>query len=574
VKKHFLIIAILILAALLRLYSLDKFPAGLNADEAAIGYNAWSLLQTGKDEHSVAWPLVFRSFDDYKPPVYFYLVLPFVKFLGLTVTAVRLPSAILGIASVFLVYLLIKKLFPLVIARSERDVAISHHLGLLSALLLAISPWHLQFSRGGWEVNAATFLILLGIWGFLKGLQYPRYLFLFVISLAASFYTYHSARIISPLLALSLVIIYWKDLVSGITLPKLSSLRGAKATWQSTSTKFKIILLATTLGVLMTLPIASQLLSKEGQSRFSGVSIFADSGPEWQATNYRLQHVDRDALWVKLIHNRYLSYSLRFVQNYLSHYSPGFLFLNGDAIARSRVPETGESLLFLIPFFALGLLSLLRLDSAGKKFIFAWFLIAPLAASLTYQSPHALRAQNMSVPFMIITALGTYEFFLYIIKYKFVYKILIFCIFGFLSFYSFARYLHMYYVHYPQELPYAWQYGFDQIAGFTKANYDKYDHIIVTDRYDQPYILIAFFTKYPPVDLQRDIVMSEPDHYGFATGRKLGKYEFRTINYELDKLLPNTLLVTAEEKVDDTKVIGTVKSPAGAIMFKFLKTNQ
>ncbi|KKU07112.1 MAG: hypothetical protein UX11_C0020G0024 [Candidatus Collierbacteria bacterium GW2011_GWC2_45_40] len=235
-KKHFLIIAILIFAAVLRLYSLDQFPAGLNADEAAIGYNAWSLIQTGKDEHSIAWPLVFRSFDDYKLPVYFYLVLPFVKFLGLTVTAVRLPSALLGIASVLLVYLIIKLLFPPVIARSERDVAISRHLPLLSALFLALSPWHLQFSRGGWEVNAATFLILLGVWGFLKGLENQKYFYLFVTSFALSFYTYHSARIISPLLALSLVFIYRQELFSGI--------RNLK----SENSKLKTIIIATLLG--------------------------------------------------------------------------------------------------------------------------------------------------------------------------------------------------------------------------------------------------------------------------------------------------------------------------------------
>ena len=559
-KKYYLIIGILILAAVLRLTFLDKFPAGLNADEAAIGYNAWSLLQTGKDEHSIAWPLVFRSFDDYKLPVYFYLVLPFVKFLGLTVTAVRLPSALLGIASVLLLYLITKQLVIPGLTRnpSGKNTWTSDicNLPTITTLLLAISPWHLQFSRGGWEVNAATFFILLGLWGFLKGLENQKYFFLFVISLVISLYTYHSARVISPLLALVMVTLYWKNIFSK-PIP---------------SSKLKTIIVATLLGILLSLPIASQLLSKEGQSRFSGVSIFADSGPDWQATNYRLEHEDKSSLPVRLIHNRYLSYSMRFVQNYLSHYSPDFLFLNGDAIARSKVPETGQSLLILLPFFALGLLSLIMLDSNGKKVILAWFLIAPLAASLTYQSPHALRAENMSVPFMIISPLGTVEFFIFIKKHLPKVIVPTIVVFGLFLSYDFSRYLHMYYVHYPKELPYAWQYGFDQVAAFTKENYNKYDHIIITDRYDQPYILIAFFTKYPPADLQRDIVMSEPDHYGFATGRKLGKYEFRTINYEQDKLLPNTLLITAEEKVDDTKVIGTVLSPAGAIMFKFLST--
>lgn len=243
----------------------------------------------------------------------------------------------------------------------------------------------------------------------------------------------------------------------------------------------------------------------------------------------------------------------------------------------------GESFLVLLPFFTLGILSLLKMDSQGKKFIFAWFLIAPLAASLTYQSPHALRAQNMVIPLSIVTAMGlsvvisslrdalgdrSNPRILGAIGLFFISLIIA------LGSYSVARYLHMYYVHYPKELPYAWQYGFDQIADYTKANYEKYDKIIISDRYDQPYILIAFFTKYPPADFQKDIVMSAPDHYGFTTGRKLGKYEFRTINYEQDKLSPNTLLITADENVDDTRVIGAVKSPSGAIMFKLTSTSR
>ncbi|KKS94776.1 MAG: hypothetical protein UW68_C0002G0050 [Candidatus Collierbacteria bacterium GW2011_GWB1_44_6] len=584
-KKHFFIIAIVILAALLRLPFLSSFPAGLNADEAAIGYNAWSLIETGKDEHSVAWPQVFRSFDDYKPPVYFYLVLPFVKFLGLTVTAVRLPSAILGVASVLLIYLIVKLLFPPVTAVIPAKAGIHpvtttyKYFPHISALLLAISPWHLHFSRGGWEVNAATFFMLLGVWGFLKGIEktlpagrQANYFFLFVTSLALSLYTYHSARVISPLLSLSLVIIYWKDLFSGtVVIPALSS---SRPKWRDlTPTTTRTFFFSCLLGLLLSLPIATQLLSKEGQSRFSGVSIFADTGPEWQATNYRLQHTDKDTLPVRLIHNRYLSYSLRFIENYLSHYSPDFLFLNGDAIARSKVPETGQSILVLLPVFVLGFISLIKLDSSGKKLIFAWFLIAPLAASITFQSPHALRAANMAVPLMIISALGLVEFFVFIKSHLPKLLPIFLAIATLFISYDFSRYLHMYYVHYPKELPYAWQYGFDQIAVYTKDNYDKYDHIIVTDRYDQPYILIAFFTQYPPADLQRDIVMSSPDHFGFATGRKLGKYEFRTINYEQDKLLPNTLLITAEEKVDDNNVIGTVKSPSGGTMFKFISTS-
>jgi 4-amino-4-deoxy-L-arabinose transferase-like glycosyltransferase len=543
--KNKLIITILILAAILRLFMLDKFPSGFNADEASIGYNAWSLIETGKDEHGVSWPLVFRSFDDYKPPLYFYLVLPFVKVLGLTVIAVRLPSALLGIGSVLLLFLLTKRLFP---------DKIKSRLPELSALMLTISPWHLQFSRGGWEVNVATFFILLAIIFFLKSLEKPKYLFLFGISTVLSLYTYHSARIIAPVLFATFAVIYFDKVKSFFAKPNL-----------------KITLAALALSLFLVLPIVFQMFSSAGQSRFSGVSIFADSGPVWEAENYRNEH-QGTGKWANIFHNKYFTYGMRFVHNYLSHFSPDFLFTDGDTIARSKVPETGESLLFLLPFFAIGMFSLLKLDTKGKIVILAWFLVAPLAAALTYQSPHALRAQNMSIPLSIITALGVIDFFWFVKKYLSKLLLPIALIIIAASSYNFARYLNMYYVEYPKTLPFAWQYGFAQIAEYTQANYDKYDHIIISDRYDQPYILIAFFTKYPPEKLQNDIFYSTPDKYGFSTGRKLGKYEFRAINYEVDKNLSNTLLISAEEKVDDTKVINTVKSPSGEIMFKFIST--
>ena len=88
-KKIFLVL-IIVLAFVLRFYRLADYPA-LNADEAAIAYNAYSLIETGLDEHGNSWPVHFQSFNDFKPGGYFYLVLPFVKFLGLTEWAVEYP---------------------------------------------------------------------------------------------------------------------------------------------------------------------------------------------------------------------------------------------------------------------------------------------------------------------------------------------------------------------------------------------------------------------------------------------------------------------------------------------------
>src|SRR3989344_9236296 len=166
-KKTLLVIVIL-LAAFLRLYKLGSYPA-LNADEAAIGYNAYSLLQTCKDEHGNAWPIHFQSFNDYKPGLYFYLVMPFVKILGLNEWSVRLPNAIVGIATVYLIYIFVVELFKKE-STGNGEQFNEPLLALISAFMLAVSPWHLHFSRGGWEANVATFLMLLGTYLLVRAL--------------------------------------------------------------------------------------------------------------------------------------------------------------------------------------------------------------------------------------------------------------------------------------------------------------------------------------------------------------------------------------------------------------------
>jgi len=547
-KKNLLIVLIIVLAAVVRLWGLDHFPAGLNADEAAIGYNAYSLLKTGLDEHGAAWPLSFRSFDDYKPGVYFYLVLPFIATLGLNVWAVRLPSAIFGIVTVYLVYLLVNTLF---LKKNNQKITMGH----LAALMLAISPWHIHFSRGGWETNAATFFLTLGLYYLVRSLENSRYFWITTVAFIVSLYTYHSLRVVTPLLFLSFVVLNFSQIRLIL----------------SDRIKRIPILIAVVLGVVLLVPLGLQLISGSIASRFSGVSVFADQGPYWEALELRRGH-PTGSLVARLLHNQYVTYSYRITQNYLSHFSPRFLFIIGDEIARSKVPGMGQLLLTTLPFLVLGLyfFAIKIKDRAAYSLILSWLLVAPLAAALTFQSPHALRAQNMAIPLAIITAIGLYESFYFLKKLNLKYLLASCCLLlSLFVIYDFSRYLHQYFVHYPKELPYAWQYGFDQIAAYVSANENKYDRIIITDRYDQPYILMAFYMKLPPHDLQK-AVLAPRDQFGFSTVRNLGKLEFRRINYDQDKKLKHILLVVADEPVDNTKVIHTVFDLAGNPMYRFV----
>src|SRR3989344_8659431 len=154
-KKNILIL-IATLALVLRLYQLGANPPSLDWDETAHGYNAYSVLKTGRDEYGHKFPLYFRSFDDYKPPLYTYLVVPSVALFGLTDYAVRFPSAFIGFLAVIFTYFMTLELLK------------SKKIAYFAAFFLSISPWHLQFSRVAFETNSAVFFSVLGTWALLK----------------------------------------------------------------------------------------------------------------------------------------------------------------------------------------------------------------------------------------------------------------------------------------------------------------------------------------------------------------------------------------------------------------------
>src|ERR1041385_1127721 len=95
--KTYLLVVILLIASAVRFYQLGNVPPSPDWDEAALGYNAYSLLQTGRDEYGKFMPIVLQSFDDYKPALYTYLIIPFIPLFDVSLLAVRFPSAVMGI---------------------------------------------------------------------------------------------------------------------------------------------------------------------------------------------------------------------------------------------------------------------------------------------------------------------------------------------------------------------------------------------------------------------------------------------------------------------------------------------
>jgi len=412
-KTHkFLLIIILIIAFIIRFVNLDQTPA-LNPDEAALGYNAYSLILTGKDEHGVSWPLNFKSFGDYKPGGYVYLSIPFIKTLGLTPLAVRLPNLILSLLTILFLYKLIFLLSK------------SNSLALYSSIVLTLSPWHIHFSRGAWESSAALSFIVIGTYYFFKSIKdkFIKNFTLFVVFYVLSLYLYHSARLIAPLLALSLCLLYFKFLLK----------------------KLPQIILPIILGIIIALPVLFSFLNNGGTTRLSGVGLTADLGPI-NRSNELLNHHQNTKLINRIIHNKRILYLVSWAQKYSSHFDLNFLTINGDEVPRSKVPEMGQIHLFELPFLLLGLIFMIKTNLfsiKSKIFIFLFLLISPIASSLTFQAPSALRALSMVIPLTIFIACGIYYFFCLIFRSKILNLISI--LFILIYSYSFAYYLDSYF---------------------------------------------------------------------------------------------------------------------------------
>jgi len=317
-RKIILLLALIIIVASgLRLWELGNVPLSPDWDEVALGYNAYSILQTGRDEYGKFLPIILRSFDDFKPALYAYLAIPSISILGLDVAAVRLPSAIFGILTVLAVFFLVKELF-------KKD-----NIALLSSFLLAISPWHIQFSRVAFEANVGVALNVFGILFFLKAFKKPWFLFLSALMWGLSVHVYQSEKIFVPFLIVILIYSFRKEFFS---------------------IKKKYILISFLIFTFICLPLVYfTLTNKDAFARAKGVSIFSNTAIiEVNVDKIKRDRENNDFLGL-VLDNRRVELVKHLAEGYLSHFDLNWLFVKGD-IARHHAPGMGLMYLIELPF--------------------------------------------------------------------------------------------------------------------------------------------------------------------------------------------------------------------------------
>lgn len=509
-KRHIILLGIIFLAAFLRLFMLPSVPPSASLDEASIGWNAYSILHTGKDEYGYSFPILLRAYDDYRPALYVYSVIPFVKFFGLNVVSVRLPSVIFSILTVFAVYFLVKEMFEKqkIISKAFNPSTInSEHLAFFVSFLLAISPWHIYISRLGHEVNLGLSFFVFAVLFFLK-----RRIYLSTFFFLLSFISYQSEKIFIPIMVIGIFLIF-KD--------ELLALK-------------KKIAIAVILGLIILTPFIKATLSPDALLRYKATNVFDANESRFIDQSLLLQKADSSKdLIGKLIYNRrFLSLQI-VTEGYLSHFNPVWLFTN-SAGDKHKVPGIGLLYIWTLPFILLGLYFLIakKFDFKIKALIFLWFLASPVAASIATESPHALRSFTFLPTWEIFASIGI------ISSYNFVKKRKIekpaFLIFAFLIFFSLSSLYEQYFKVFPKTQSGSFQYALSKAVDYAVKNGKDYRKVVFSNSGNlyQSYMFFLFYSKYDPVLYQR---YGGTISGGYSSIHKFTKYEFRPINIGIEE---------------------------------------
>lgn len=528
-KTKIYLILIITLALFLRIFAIGRFPATLYGDEQAFAWNAYNILLTGEDEYGIPYPLQFRSFDDYKAPVPVYLLVPFIKFLGLNAFTIRLPIVIASVLTVLIVYFLSKLFF-------------SEKISLIASFLMAVSPWHIHLSRGFFEATLSLLFFVLGIYFFLKSKIRFKILLLSIFFFALSVYSYFTPRILVPIF---LLFLFWYGFKRNV---------------------LKVYFLSFLFLFLLCLPLIKVTFFDKGSSRFIKLRETNRLAIE-KAVNRERYASTLPGVWRVVFHNK-VTVGLRLIKdNYLEHLSLNFWYIFGDNSLRYFLGNMGMFHLLEAPFLIIGLYFLWKERRKAAVFFLGWILLAAIPASLVGRS-FAVRSLAMLPAPFIFVGYGLYKSLLLLKtnEYRSVFSTLIAVLFTA----SLGSLLIRYYLEYPVYAATWWSWENKAAIDYAKQREAEYDQIFISDFYTGSTLAFAVYNQYDPLAYRYAI--NHP--ITIADGRhliKLGKYYFGSLDIDKRRLKegiipPRSLYIARPEEADSDETINAPDD--GRIIFK------
>lgn len=529
------LVMIFILGIFIYFYKLDKIPSGFYIDEALPGYNAYSILKTGKDEYGKNLPVSFRFYGSYNPPLYTYLIVPSLVLFGLNIFAVRFPSALFGLSSAVVFYLMLKK------SELIRN-KLSLHVGFL---LFLISPWNILYSRVGYEVSLGLLLFSIGVLALWLGLKKRGWFTIGLLVLSLSTYAAYAERFLAPIVIFAYLLIY-RNIIFG------------KSRRDHTVSILILTLLTQIPNLyLMTTPA----FFPKGEESFVSLVIT-------QTGNFNKMV----PFWIAFL----INFVKEFLAHYLAYFSPRSLFFLPDPDLQRSIPELSVFYFWVVIPYLFGVYWLYKNRSKNyAKYLAAILFLAPIPASLTKDPFSTHRALPLLFPLMLVIAFGLDDL---IDKLSFKMRI---CIITPLILISLLFLWRSYFVLLASERAVYWGYGIEKLA--TEINKNPEEHFVIDQsRIKPPYIQLAFFLKYPPQEFQKlkpDVLENYYSDLQFDNYYRFANIETRGINWETDiykeQILVGDELTISEKQKNDHKLekLFEIRDPVNTIVLVGFKTN-
>jgi 4-amino-4-deoxy-L-arabinose transferase-like glycosyltransferase len=558
IKQNFVLVVVLLLVGFTRFYRLGQVPTGLYWDETAMLMDARSVMETGKDIHGHGWQqALYLSYGDFKSPIYLWLATLSISLLGVNSLAFRLPSALIGIGSLFLLFYLLEQ-----VLHSEDRVKSA----IIVLLVLGLSPWSISFSRAGFEGHLGQFLLGLAVllliqvktlslrvMTIVKHLakktdfeifninlesQVIEIVFnlitLFIVQLVAALatYSYFSVRFVWPIIFVAALVIFPKLVIKFLLLNKQKLSR------------FLNFILTVMTGILFFYILLLPMFNSRFYQQSNRFRLGADSilnMRDWAIEQNLLRQETKNGLIARAFYHRYWLMLQELFKNYSDHLSLNFLFISGDHNLRHGSGHHGLFLLPTLPFLFLGVYFLAKRHWRWLMFLFIWWLAALLPATVPEDTPHALRSLNALLPVSTLIASGYLLTWHWLSKqttktFKTIFDIIAG---GWLAI-SALGFVHYYFLVYPTQSAHVWQSGYKEIAIRACRQQDQREKIWVSTTDKLHYLWFLAFC---------DQVHTKSSHYHFDDKLQLAQLNniyFQQPQWESFLHSSNSLLIISE----------------------------
>jgi len=532
IKLNAQIIFLLAVSTFVMLHKLGTVPSGLYVDEALSGYNAYSILKTGRDEYAKSFPIAFRFFGSYSPPLYVYLTAISVKLLGLNVFSTRFVSAVAGVVMTYVFYVSLK-IFK--ITKNKLST-------FFATFVFIVSPWNILLARSGHEVYLGFLLFSMSTLLLYRAISQQKWLLMGLLLMSLSTYGAHTERFLAPLFLTFYFLFFYKKLKldkqkikQGLSLLLFSQLPN-------------IYLLAT-------------------PAFFSKTKLFFQSVIVVQSAKIYLPS--------------FISYPLAFVREFFSqfvtYFSPRSLFLLGDPDFQRSAPEIGVFQSWLVIPYLVGVFLLWKeRKNTWSKYLLLMLFATPFLTSITKDPFSSQRALPLLYPLSLVIGLGINYFF-----EKYNKKGVSVVFFGLLVLFLISLW-RSYFVLLPGERGEYWTHGYKDLANeIYKRPNTKF--IVDQTRQKPSYIELLFFLQYPPERLHNEVGSHIAENYykdtQFEQGYKLSNFVTRSIVWEMD-VYKQQILVGDDLAISESQArehflnkVFEVRSEMGEIIFVGYETN-